>query len=71
MQGYVENGGHVLGICAGYQIMGEKVIDPEGLEGQPGETLGLSLLPVETALKAPKTTKKELITIPAAPYWLR
>ncbi len=53
---YADQGGHVLGICAGYQMMGERVLDPEGLEGNPGETDGLSLLPVSTVLKAPKTT---------------
>ncbi|NNK84520.1 MAG: cobyric acid synthase, partial [Desulfobacterales bacterium] len=30
--------------------------DPEGLEGEPGSTRGLSLLPVETILKSPKRT---------------
>jgi adenosylcobyric acid synthase len=53
---YVELGGHVLGICAGYQMMGRWVHDPQGLEGASGSTPGLSLLPVETVLKAPKTT---------------
>jgi adenosylcobyric acid synthase len=53
---YVANGGHVLGICGGYQMMGNYVHDPEGLEGKPGSTQGLNLLPVETVLKAPKTT---------------
>ena len=53
---YVTNGGHVLGICGGYQMMGNYVHDPDGLEGQPGTTQGLDLLPVETILKAPKTT---------------
>ncbi|WP_457553758.1 cobyric acid synthase [Desulfobacula sp.] len=56
LRAYVDKGGHVLGICAGYQIMGKRVMDPEGFEGKPGETKGLSLLPVETVLKAPKTT---------------
>jgi len=37
-------------------MMGRSVKDPGGLEGQPGETPGLNLLPVETELKAPKTT---------------
>ncbi|OPX36163.1 MAG: hypothetical protein B1H13_15040 [Desulfobacteraceae bacterium 4484_190.3] len=49
-------GGHILGICGGYQMMGRLVHDPEGLEGKPGTTRGLSLLPVETILNAPKTT---------------
>jgi len=53
---YVRNGGHMLGICGGYQMMGKYVHDPDGLEGKPGSTGGLSLLPAETFLKAPKTT---------------
>jgi adenosylcobyric acid synthase len=53
---YAGAGGHVLGICGGYQMMGIRVHDPDGLEGSPGSTPGLNLLPVETWLKAPKTT---------------
>ncbi len=53
---YVSAGGHVLGICGGYQMMGKSVHDPTGLEGQPGSSEGLDLLPTETILKAPKTT---------------
>ena len=53
---FVESGGHVLGICGGYQMMGTVVKDPAGLEGRPGDTGGLGLLPVETVLQAPKTT---------------
>jgi adenosylcobyric acid synthase len=53
---YGREGGHVLGVCGGYQMMGRTVKDPGGLEGQPGETRGLDLLPVKTELKAPKTT---------------
>jgi adenosylcobyric acid synthase len=56
IQGFFATGGHVLGICGGYQMMGQTVYDPDGLEGQPGETKGLALLPVETVLQAPKTT---------------
>jgi adenosylcobyric acid synthase len=50
------SGGSILGICGGYQMLGLAVDDPDGLEGQPGQTMGLGLLPVETILKAPKTT---------------
>ena len=53
---YMNAGGHVLGICGGYQMMGKTVQDPTGLEGQPGSSKGLGLLPIETILKAPKTT---------------
>lgn len=53
---YINQGGYILGICGGYQMMGKYVHDPDGLEGRPGTMQGLSLLPVETILKAPKTT---------------
>lgn len=55
---FIDNGGHILGICGGYQMMGRTVDDPEGLEGPVGSTPGLGLLPVETILKAPKTTTR-------------
>ncbi len=54
--GFVQQGGHVLGVCGGYQMLGTKVHDPDGIEGKPGSVAGLGLLPVETILKAPKTT---------------
>jgi adenosylcobyric acid synthase len=53
---YVGKGGHLLGLCGGYQILGDFVDDPDGVEGVPGRTTGLGLLPVETVLKEPKTT---------------
>jgi adenosylcobyric acid synthase len=53
---YVRQAGHVLGICGGYKMMGQCVHDPDGIEGRPGTTQGLDLLPVETELKAPKVT---------------
>ena len=55
---YADQKGHILGICGGYQIMGHAVHDPDGLEGYPGKSKGLMLLPVETVLKAPKTTTR-------------
>ncbi|MEJ2040113.1 MAG: cobyric acid synthase [Desulfosarcinaceae bacterium] len=55
---YAAAGGHVLGVCGGYQMLGRWVHDPGGLEGPPGSSRGLELLPVETELKAPKTTTR-------------
>lgn len=51
-------GGHVLGLCGGYQILGRVVRDPLGLEGPPGEAPGLGLLDVETTLDADKTVRE-------------
>jgi adenosylcobyric acid synthase len=59
---YADQGGHLLGICGGYQILGRQVIDPQGVEGPPGVTAGVGLLPVETELKAPKTTTRSRFT---------
>jgi adenosylcobyric acid synthase len=53
---YLNASGHLLGICGGYQMMGKTVHDPSGIEGRPGSSEGLGLLPIETQLKAPKTT---------------
>ena len=52
---YVANGGHLGGICGGYQILGRLIRDPSGVEGPPGATKGLGLLDVETTLSADKT----------------
>ena len=48
-------GGHVLGVCGGYQMLGSSVADPEGIEGPAGETEGLGLLDVTTVMTGEKT----------------
>lgn len=55
---YVWSGGRVLGICGGFQMLGERMEDPEGIEsGSPCET-GLSLLPVRTRFFREKTLQR-------------
>lgn len=51
-------GGHVLGLCGGYQMLGKVVRDPLGLEGPPGEAAGLGLLDIETELTPDKTVRQ-------------
>jgi adenosylcobyric acid synthase len=51
---HVRRGGHVLGICGGYQMLGRTINDPQGIEGPAGETPGLGLLDVETEMTADK-----------------
>ncbi|CAN7224511.1 cobyric acid synthase [Bradyrhizobium sp. LjRoot220] len=48
-------GGHVLGVCGGYQMLGGSVADPEGIEGPAGQTAGLALLDVTTVMTGEKT----------------
>ncbi|WP_121093257.1 cobyric acid synthase [Roseinatronobacter ekhonensis] len=47
-------GGHVLGICGGYQMLGRSVADPEGVEGTPGSTPALGLLEIDTVMSPDK-----------------
>jgi adenosylcobyric acid synthase len=58
---HVRRGGHVLGLCGGYQMLGKSVADPDGIEGPPGETSGLGLLDVTTMM----TPNKSLTRIKA------
>jgi adenosylcobyric acid synthase len=51
-------GGHVLGVCGGYQMLGRSVADPEGIEGPPGESPGLGLLDLTTVMTAQKTVTR-------------
>jgi adenosylcobyric acid synthase len=51
---HVRRGGHVLGICGGYQMLGRTVSDPKGIEGPPATVDGLALLEVATVLEGDK-----------------
>ncbi len=55
---HVRRGGRVLGVCGGYQMLGRRVADPEGMEGSPGAVAGLGLIDVETALTGEKTLER-------------
>ncbi|MBW4620451.1 MAG: cobyric acid synthase CobQ [Cyanosarcina radialis HA8281-LM2] len=62
IQNYVAAGGTVLGICGGFQMLGERAIDPDGIEGQAGSYKGLELLPIETVMTGEKITRQRLVT---------
>ncbi|AWD22357.1 cobyric acid synthase [Fuscovulum blasticum] len=51
---HLRRGGRVAGLCAGFQMLGRRVADPDGIEGPAGETAGLGLLEVDTVLTADK-----------------
>jgi adenosylcobyric acid synthase len=52
---HVRRGGMVVGLCGGYQMLGRRIADPDGVEGAPGEAPGLGLLDVETVIVGDKT----------------
>ncbi len=51
---HLRYGGKVLGICGGFQMLGQAIHDPQGIEGQPGSSAGLGLLDMETTLEREK-----------------
>jgi len=58
---HIRRGGHVLGICGGYQILGREICDPDGIEGPPARVQGLGHLDVVTVMHP----KKHLSTVTA------
>lgn len=67
LEAFLAAGGHVLGVCGGYQMLGHRIDDPEGIEGAPGHARGLGLLPVDTTFRGDKVTR-EVRVGPAAGY---
>jgi len=55
---HVHRGGLVVGLCGGYQMLGARISDPDGVEGDASEELGLGLLDVETVLTGDKTLEQ-------------
>ena len=58
IQKLAENGTDIFGICGGYQLMGQKITDSEGVENGIDTIEGLGLLPVETDFYMEKTTRQ-------------
>lgn len=54
-------GGHILGICGGFQMLGTSIFDPDGIEGPAGRTAGMGFLQVDTEMSA----KKRLCSVQA------
>lgn len=55
---HVRQGARVLGICGGYQMLGEWLRDPQGRDGVVGEIRGLGLLKTETLMRGEKTVRR-------------
>ena len=55
---HLRYGGKLIGICGGYQMLGELIADPLGIEGEAGSSEGLGLLQLETELHPQKQLRR-------------
>ena len=55
LHAHIRRGGNVIGICGGYQMLGQEIIDNDGIEGPPSRVTGLGHLDVITHLEPKKT----------------
>ncbi len=55
---HVRRGGRVLGICGGFQMLGQSVSDPDGIEGPAGTVAGLGLIDVDTVIAGAKALEQ-------------
>lgn len=55
---HLRYGGKLLGICGGFQMLGESISDSQGIEGPPGISEGLSLVDLQTDLESEKQLRK-------------
>jgi adenosylcobyric acid synthase len=62
LMAYAQAGGTVLGICGGYQMLGQKINDPQGVEGETGCWEGLNLFPITTTISRTKITRQQQTT---------
>ncbi len=62
IKNYAASGGTVLGICGGYQMLGQIIADPEGVEGQAGRFQGLNLFPIRTVITGQKIARQRQVS---------
>lgn len=58
IKAHVRQGRRVVGLCGGYQMLGNVVCDPDGIEGDCPSMEGLGLLEMTTTLQGPKTLRE-------------
>jgi adenosylcobyric acid synthase len=61
----------IVGICGGYQMLGERIADPHHVEGSDDEIVGLGLLSVETVFTSQKSTYQVQARVCAEADWTR
>ena len=58
IQRHLRLGGKLMGICGGFQMLGQHIHDPQALEGKAGSSTALAYIKMETHLTENKTLKQ-------------
>jgi len=66
---HAQKGGAVVGICGGYQMLGQFVHDPQHIESKLDSAPGLGLLPIETVFAGDKATHQASAQVRNGPGW--
>jgi len=70
IQEHASDGGSVVGICGGYQMLGRLILDPGQVESRQTKTQGLGLLDIETTFAGEKATYQASARVDADTGWL-
>ena len=65
---FAKAGHPVLGVCGGYQMLGENLYNPQKLEGDTEYLRGMGLLPVDTTFTPQKSRTRVQGTVQAEPF---
>jgi adenosylcobyric acid synthase len=68
IQQAAQRGVPIVGICGGYQMLGQRLSDPEGHAGLAGDLPGLGLLPIATQFATRKQVR-QVTAIEQAETW--
>ena len=68
---HARNGGMVMGICGGYQMLGKKLYDPDHMESRVPELAGLDLLDLEVTFEQEKHTAQACGKVNVSDGWLK
>ena len=60
IKAFDSQGGHILGLCGGYQILGQDILDPLKVESDRGSVKGLGMMPLVTTLAGDKVLRRVL-----------
>jgi adenosylcobyric acid synthase len=62
LKAHYRRGGYIIGLCGGFQMLGNNLVDATGLEGQQKQALGLGYFDMTTTMNAQKIIRQQRAT---------